>query len=892
MALSKASSSQAIDQHKRGVLDQVLALLSENDLTFRDLMNYVFEPANKQGTIRWDGFFKFKGSASHILDTWVSKKNSRTARAEVEEWCVKHVGGKIRKEAKRVTNSGYLRTSHLAIDGSFISRFNLTSLGLYLSKAASITSRLLTTFASSSKHILAPTPTRSARKATIVTSTMLQLLGEHSTHNNLSRKLLGLYLYATGTERQPISVLSHLGISESYTSIVAKERRKKSTGATPNGDSSDTTEQYTRAGTLRSLSASMREAARRIAATGTFAVVYDNINIMFRAAEQALGRTDSLENGTCATIWPLWQADIRDMQLSDFNAAYNAAGPLLITDILHSPDEASLFRQCLIHSILRIIISHGGEPFQRFKADLEEHQPKTGERIEPHSTEMFPLPAMEIDESTISGNVDVINTIAAELKLEETTHFNTAVKIFAGDQLSISRLRSAANIRAGHEGGFASFGWGVWMPGLFHTKMADTQGTLLNHWGKPNTGILSEKSTLEDCGRTLKSWDELYTHAEAIYDRYADARLVHQLCQRRSHSPESDRDGDMVLENGILFMRDALISFEFTHSIKWGDMGRVRQVLKTWKIIVNNCLVNPTGHKDGFVEVDLAQEHYNYWHKDFYIAHGNIASWDWLAMISPCVSLLRKLVSSIKSSLGSWQGIRHKSPDLSVDIRTLMSSLSTHNVYNFQKGRILDDDDGPVKDVITAGLQQLTNGTSSPLKEYNNTFTRLQQRRQMTSVAAQSQAISVAEEVNYGSDTDSEFSETASDDGQVSEAESDEDNGGLDVGDIALEYYGDEPEPMVGEDSEPSEAESESDSDHYSSVSDSGESTCSEDEEALSPYETYFAQSHPHHPVMDAFTAITNFFTATSNVEDTTVAQPPINEEGSGSGGGAYCVIA
>ncbi len=43
---------------------------------------------------------------------------------------------------------------------------------------------------------------------------------------------------------------------------------------------------------------------------------------------------------------------------------------------------------------------------------------------------------------------------------------------------------------------------------------------------------------------------------------------------------------------------------------------------------------------------------------------------------------------------------------------------------------------------------------------------------------------------------------------------------------------------------------------------------------------------------MDSFTAITNFFSTTvSKVEDATV-ELPINEEGEGSGGGAYCVVA
>ena len=103
----------------------------------------------------------------------------------------------------------------------------------------------------------------------------------------------------------------------------------------------------------------------------------------------------------------------------------------------------------------------------------------------------------------------------------------------------------------------------------------------------------------------------------------------------------------MVFENAILFMRDGLISREFTDAVKAGDSGRVVLVLKTWAlsyrgngrtkyayemlhlihhlskiwpkgicdIVLKNWLLNTTGHTDSFVEIDLVQEHLNFWIK-------------------------------------------------------------------------------------------------------------------------------------------------------------------------------------------------------------------------------------------------------------------------------------
>ncbi|KAF9555008.1 hypothetical protein CPC08DRAFT_696026 [Agrocybe pediades] len=144
-------------------------------------------------------------------------------------------------------------------------------------------------------------------------------------------------------------------------------------------------------------------------------------------------------------------------------------------------------------------------------------------------------------------------------------------------------------------------------------------------------------------------------------------------------------------------------------------------------IVLNNWLVNPSGKPNSWVKVDLLQEHLNFWIKTFYKAHGSNASWEWLASIAPCVDMLRKLARNFHQMLGADQGPRHH-------IDSLMVSLSEHKVYEIQKGRTLDNDDPPVKDILSVGFDNLTAGTKSPLAEYNEAFQRLQQRRRMKPV--------------------------------------------------------------------------------------------------------------------------------------------------------------
>ncbi|KAH7903997.1 hypothetical protein BJ138DRAFT_1138637 [Hygrophoropsis aurantiaca] len=726
-----ADAAQKREEIRLRALQNSLDALTSCGLTFGDLMIHVFDPRFKQGVHHWDGFFK------------VSKKNSLTAQTEVQEWAVEHVCNTARREARVVTASGYLQSKHRTLDASYFLRFNLDVIYNHLCGAA--------TFATSARHLKSAGLARMCKKSMVISAAAVQLLGEYSYGNDFLKRVMGIYMYATGAQRQAISVMARLGLSESYVGIVMKKRVRPPKNPTiPIPPPAETQQQmqdppdistsaahpslppvYWKPGTLPLLSDAMRNAARTVAATGLFGTVYDNINMMFRIAEQIVGRTDSQENGTCATIWPLWKARVEDMAVGDFEKTFDQAPPLNIDDILLTPSESDTFEKCLVHCILRIIINHGGDKFQQFRKDLESSQPETDQKIEVHETPLHPLPAMNIDESTIVGNGEVVEAVLDELRVKES--LSEQVKFFAGDQLSIARLRTLANIRAGQEGGFAGFGWGAWIPGLFHAKIADMHDFLVTHWGKPNAGtrnpgclafhntrlhrnpimlsslpsfrvcrdlvfvslysrilhcllLVSGKDTLEDYIDSCEDWDTLRRDARTIFEKYANSDIVEDLrWQRKMANPKTELQGDMVFENAVLFLHDGLISREFTDAVKSGDSGCVVLVLKTWALafrgnrrtkyahemlhfihnlshvwpksirsIVLNWLLNPTGRPNSFVEVDLVQEHMNFW--NFYQAHGSAASWTWLEMIVPCVQVLRHVSRGITSQFGATSG--------------------------------------------------------------------------------------------------------------------------------------------------------------------------------------------------------------------------------------------
>lgn len=144
--------------------------------------------------------------------------------------------------------------------------------------------------------------------------------------NNMSKRVITLFMYASGAQRQVISVLSHLGITESYSNLVRKEYlsidRKRpdirynhvgppTPPSTPTNspdpilpidistlDSKIEAIRRKRFGTLPELSFNMRRGTRIVASTGLYGASYDNINMVNRSAEQILGRTGEVTSST------------------------------------------------------------------------------------------------------------------------------------------------------------------------------------------------------------------------------------------------------------------------------------------------------------------------------------------------------------------------------------------------------------------------------------------------------------------------------------------------------------------------------------------------------------------------------------------------------------------
>ncbi|KAJ7192777.1 hypothetical protein C8J57DRAFT_1657987 [Mycena rebaudengoi] len=840
--------------------------LKQNDFSLADFVDHAFDPATPLDyDWHWRGFFAQKPLVERIFGYWTTSKYNKTTRVFIHNWATEQVTKRVYSEAREITKTGILSKAKKVVNEHFFLHFSLEGLTTILRSMAPTAFAVFEAFSTTTRQLSKSSVRGLQKKAMVQGAAALNLLRAFSQRNNYSQAVTATYLAATGAQRQHFSVLAFFGAAVGYSTVTASASPASKTETSPtgidvDGSASDSSSSSKRtrakrkskpgknkkknakkrkrahtAGLLSSLREACMLTVRTIALLKLFALVYDNINLMIRIAEQILGRKNAQENGTCATMIPLHNAELEHMLSATLDNSILNAKPLTIDDIVLNDSEFSAFRDNMIHTVMRTIVLHGGEGYQKWKAQVDATQPVSEEAIKVHKTALYPLPTMEIDENSITGNVEVMEAIYQSLGIDvEDPEFGKYVQIVAGDQLTIARQRAILNVRLGHESGPHSWRHIVLMPGLFHAKIADCHGLLETHFGKPHVRspgslgfhntvldrlpitltslppfrtcrdlimvslyarvlhcllLVSGTDSLEACATSITSFDQLLKYATAIYDTYADADRVQELREQRvpeerardaarkaakknddsGSSPVSHiRKGDMVFENAVLFMRDALLTREFSDAIKAGDSGRVVIILRmfafsyrgsgrskyahemlhllhnltcVWTkelraIVLQNWLCNPQGKANSFVEIDLVQEHLNFWIKKIYKADGDGHSWDWLALISPCVDILRQLATKINMDLGARQGSKHATPDLWEDIAVLMESLDEHDVYTLTEGRVLDDDEQPVPDIVSDGMAALIHGSAiTPLAEFNAQFNVLRERRRVTPVS-------------------------------------------------------------------------------------------------------------------------------------------------------------
>ncbi|KAG8691920.1 hypothetical protein FRC08_010053 [Ceratobasidium sp. 394] len=653
---AETTSNSLTGKEKRAkmleIFKELLRSLEQNSISFTDWLLYIFEPVRGSDTVelRRIHFWNFPDAVRTLLGYWTHAHQTALGRRTVIEWTLDFVSSRMRSEAQKLTSDHIFCSSSTVIGPGLIRNFKISKIQGDLQKLCGTSVCMLLAISGADPDQLRFDQVLASRQM-VVMFTLIMLLCAFNRQNNLVQVVLSLYMYTAGLQRQAFSILLHFGLLISYSMLVsgmgltASGRRPKCKKKLESTQKSKQKQKQSKTaiGPLKNLSIECVKAIRALVQQCTpIGLVFDNINMTYKRAEQVLGRTDTQENGTCATVFELFDPSPEALDYTAMKAAFLSAGPLKPADMLHTKDEHSFHRQLMIHNVLWIILRNGGDFFDQFQPLLEESQPKSEHLIPVHESKHYSLPAMDLDESSIKGVITVMDTMYDELGVDKTSAaFQTRNHLTGGDQKSLANMRAARDSRSGNDNPEDSFDNLVLILGLFHMAIAAVVAFLLTHFGNSAAGIhnpgslayhnslierkpitlsslppfktsralidvslfarilhcltlVSGCATVEDYTKKLtvtiqsagrdQAWAQLVADATEVFDRYTDIRVVEQLRNARALAKPEESAGDMVYENAILFMREGLNVRELTTSTKRGDSGRILNICKVFAL--------------------------------------------------------------------------------------------------------------------------------------------------------------------------------------------------------------------------------------------------------------------------------------------------------------------
>ncbi|KAK3843879.1 MAG: LOW QUALITY PROTEIN: hypothetical protein J3R72DRAFT_440193, partial [Linnemannia gamsii] len=329
-------------------------------------------------------------------------------------------------------------------------------------------------------------------------------------------------------------------------------------------------------------------------------IIYDNINLFMTRVDNA----DTQINGATATIVPG-----KDLGIVD--RPYNPQATLTLGDFL--PDNQAV-KDAAVASRFYLV-----DVLQRHYSTYKRISMSPIREIRSLPIEQsitYPISAMEIDQSSVEGNLEILRFITARTLVLPATYFDNGKKIIvAGDQLTVSRVEAIKRSVDDDVTAFDRMEWALPALQLFHLQMnlcslilktyfgeSDKPGSLSFYIAKLKRKRVSEESSSYHAanelmrnvfdGMVLRLWQEElgFDSSETLDELGANqdaTTMLNQVCTaaeairtRYIIRPEANRKAHgNANTNAALFIRDMLVYIELGDAIKQGDVGRIEAVL-------------------------------------------------------------------------------------------------------------------------------------------------------------------------------------------------------------------------------------------------------------------------------------------------------------------------
>ncbi|KAF9117427.1 hypothetical protein BGW39_002190, partial [Mortierella sp. 14UC] len=686
---------------------RILRYINEQNMTLPTFLEELFKSDDGE-VARWTRAFYKSKATERVIEIWDNKLRYtkwdenfvNSAVDVVVNRTLRHLESqKVRKE---------WRLPHTAVTGQTVEGFlvdNFRFLHRYAEGAKYLTrflKGLLKEDIPDQELSRKSLRRRKARKPSSVRGCIAAMLVFMSSQKvNAFQTIMGLFLHCTGCPRRVLEVLSGLGLSISYSHV-------------QNG--------------LRSLTKDAQEQVKKAVKDYDWFVVYDNINIASTHHHQRADKRDTFDNGTAATVI-LFPSD-KDQSLAKPPTLFRPVHERPIAKLFFPNElDAKVFQQVSRSHVSSAIVRSLSEdptavsipvmPIKKLKVD---------------KTALFPLQTMRLDESTIAGNLAVLERITqVGLQLPESWFAHPTNTIIAGDQMTVSRLLTLKIHRIVDPDPYHSLAWVYPTLQLFHLSM-NLCGTIFRtHFGSlPFPGTLASIVVLLNRKRLSKEKQEFKAADELL--RIVFDAMVQLLCESLRQDGTSDElDIPKVTAtiigsfcdlpspsllglpcttaniNSLLFLRDVAVHIELSEAIKAGDIGRIKHVLPIITLmmhgggntnyalellrllygirhlwtdewvtrVLSSMLVNPKGVDGGWMATDMLQENHNYLIKTIFSSKGPNMTWEYLRdSISTNIRTFQGISWMFEREVGvGSNSTKHKKPTTTSEISKIQGHL-------------------------------------------------------------------------------------------------------------------------------------------------------------------------------------------------------------------------
>ncbi|KAF8579999.1 hypothetical protein K439DRAFT_1620110 [Ramaria rubella] len=352
-----------------------------------------------------------------------------------------------------------------------------------------------------------------------------------------------------------------------------------------------------------------------------------------------------------------------------------------------------------------------------------------------HKTEQYPLPAMKIDESSIEGTIEVLNTILTKvLKMSVDDLREHGLLFVDGDLLTIlltdkveSGQQDDTDFMEAFQGmmiinqhwGTLNTKWAgcLWMENLIAGRKAVTAG-----WKAKKFPLWKTSHELLHISAAAHICDKLCVEAGVSnFNEWADGATMEEFNAMAILMAARGRPAtqwDHAFENTLLYNRDILPYLELCDAIKTGDIGRVVNVFWVWMVMMRgenrmpkyvDVMFETLGNLETFpddlrwrgVSAQLVGQ--SVW-EALGVERGGFAAGTPELLGEVCIFVLCDAMRTIHTSFGTAQGgTCHTDPKMEAEVKSITEYLVAERLHTWVLNREGNEDIAEVTDLLSSG---------------------------------------------------------------------------------------------------------------------------------------------------------------------------------------------